>query len=289
MTMNQDPFNYQRVEKAIAFLTENFKSQPSLDEVAEEVHLSPFHFQRIFAEWAGVSPKRFLQFLTVDFLRDKIHTTNNLVEAAEIAGLSTQSRVYDLFVSIEGVTPQQYKSAGAGLEIFYGYHLTPFGMCFIAVAEKGICGLAFVEEDKKRDEFEQFSRQWSFANLIHKPNYTQSFVQKIFAPIKKQDAHSQSDKIHLLVQGTNFQLKVWEALLNVPMGAVSTYQSIASAIGNPKAVRAVGSAVGDNPIAYLIPCHRVIRKEGKLGEYHWGSTRKKAIIGWEMAHTISPN
>ncbi len=274
--------NYQRIEKAIDFLTENFKSQPNLDEVAEKVHLSPFHFQRIFTEWAGVSPKKFLQFLTVDFLRDKIQATSSLVEAAEIAGLSTQSRVYDLFVSIEGVTPQQYKSAGVGLEIFYGYHLTPFGLCFMAVAEKGICGLAFIDEAQKRDEFEQFSQKWSFANLIHQPDFTQTFIQKIFLT-----ATNQADSLHILAQGTNFQLKVWEALLNIPLGAVSTYQRIAESIGKPKAMRAVGSAVGDNPIAYLIPCHRVIRKEGKLGEYHWGSTRKKAIIGWEMARVGS--
>ncbi|MCU0444850.1 MAG: methylated-DNA--[protein]-cysteine S-methyltransferase [Microscillaceae bacterium] len=281
--MSQEQFNYQRVEKAIAFLSENFKQQPSLEQVAEEVNVSPFHFQRIFAEWAGVSPKRFLQYLTVDFLRNKIQDTQNLVEAAEIAGLSTQSRVYDLFVNIEGVTPQQYKSAGMGLDIYYGYNFSPFGMCFIAVAEKGICGLAFVEEDQKRDEFAQFSKKWSFARLIHQPSYTQHFIQKIFSPFKNQDRTKESDKLTLLVQGTNFQLKVWEALLKVPIGAVSTYQSIAQAIGKPQALRAVGTAVGDNPIAYLIPCHRVIRKEGKLGEYHWGSNRKKAIIGWEMA------
>lgn len=275
--MQQDAINYQRVQSAIEYLSANFQQQPSLEEVAKEVHLSPFHFQKLFTEWAGVSPKKFTQYLTIDFLRRKIQEADSVLELAEWAGLSSQSRVYDLFVTIEGVTPQAYKSAGEGLVIYYGYHSTPFGLCFIAATERGICGLAFVDENSQRTEFETFTKQWAFAEVQHNPAYTQPFIQQIFQP------KNRLDKLHLLVQGTNFQLKVWEALLTIPMGAVSTYERIAHAIGNPKAVRAVGSAVGKNPIAYLIPCHRVIRKEGQLGQYHWGSSRKKAMIGWEMA------
>ncbi len=277
--IDKDAYNYERIAKAIQFITENIKGQPSLDEVAEKVHLSPFHFQRLFTEWAGVSPKKFLQFLTTDYLKERIKATSNLIEAAEIAGLSSQSRVYDLFTSIEAVTPQEYKSGGKGLDIHFGYHTTPFGECFIAVSERGVCGLSFIDVISKADNFNRFAKKWHFANIQNDQNLTKNYINRIFKP------HLSSlHKLHLLVQGTNFQLKVWEALINVPHGALTTYQSIAASIKNPKAVRAVGTAVGNNPIAYLIPCHRVIRKEGKLGEYHWGSVRKKAIVGWEAAN-----
>ncbi|MBI1769438.1 MAG: methylated-DNA--[protein]-cysteine S-methyltransferase [Bacteroidetes bacterium] len=276
--MSADIVNYQRIEKAIGYLTDNFKAQPDLNEIARKVHVSPFHFQRIFMDWVGISPKKFLQYLTIDFLRCKINETANVVEAAEIAGLSSQSRVYDLFVNIEGVTPDQFKKAGAGLEIFYGYHPSPFGMCFIGVTERGICSLLFVDEEQKRTEYERFSEQWHFAKLTHKPDFTQSYVKKIFRP-----ARHNMEKLNVLVQGTSFQIKVWEALVKIPFGSVASFQHIAQTINLPGSARAVGTAVANNPLLYLIPCHRIICKDGTMGNYHWGKARKKTMIGWEMA------
>ena len=268
--------DYYRVAEAIEYLTDNFKSQPDLTDVARQVHLSPSHFQRIFKEWAGVSPKKFMQYLSLDYLRERIFDTQNLNQAADLVGFSTQSRVYDLFVSIEGVTPNEYKTFGQGLEIQYGFHQTPFGECFIAMTEKGICALSFVDETNKQQTFQAFMEKWQAAKLVLNAYNTEGVVQQIFEP-------SFTDKIHVWIQGTNFQLKVWEALLKIPQGSVSTYQKIAESVHNPKAVRAVGTAIGNNPIAFLIPCHRVIKSTGVIGEYHWGNTRKKAILGWEMA------
>ena len=278
--INETNINYNRIEKAIQYLEENFQRQPDLDEVAEKVHISPFHFQRIFTEWAGISPKRFLQFLTVDFLKTKLAESKNLVEAADAAGLSSQSRVYDLFTTLEAVTPQEYKERGSGIRVEYGIHETPFGSCLIGVTERGICWLSFIGTDEDpRIELEKMKEHWHNSVFHQNQNLTQTFVHSIF---NLKDAEEQR-KLHLFVKGTNFQIKVWEALLRIPMGDVTTYQGIAQQIQSPKAMQAVGSAVGSNHIAYLIPCHRVIRKDGILGEYRWSSTRKKSIIGWEMA------
>lgn len=274
--MTDYDINYYRVADAIGYLKDNFKNQPDLEGIARQVHLSPAHFQRIFTEWAGVSPKKFMQYLSLDYLRNRIFDTSNLNQAADLVGFSAQSRVYDLFVSIEGVTPNEYKTYGQGLEIQYGFHTTPFGECFMAVTEKGICALSFVDDTNKQATFHAFLEKWQQAKLSLNTKNTEGVVQQIF------DSNS-TNKIHVWVQGTNFQLKVWEALLKIPQGSVSTYQKIADSIQNPKAVRAVGTAIGNNPIAYLIPCHRVIKATGAIGEYHWGSTRKKAILGWEMA------
>lgn len=278
--INETNINYNRIEKAIQYLEENFQRQPELDEVAEKVHLSPFHFQRIFSEWAGISPKRFLQFLTVDFLKTKLEESKNIVEAADAAGLSSQSRVYDLFTTLEAVTPQEYKERGSGIGVEYGIHETPFGSCLIGVTERGICWLSFIGTDEyPRIEMEKMKEHWHNSVFQQNQNLTLTFVHSIF---NRKDAEAPR-KLHLFVKGTNFQIKVWEALLRIPMGDVTTYQGIAQQIQSPKALQAVGSAVGSNHIAYLIPCHRVIRKDGILGEYRWSSTRKKSIIGWEMA------
>jgi AraC family transcriptional regulator, regulatory protein of adaptative response / methylated-DNA-[protein]-cysteine methyltransferase len=279
LTAEENHINYRRIEEAILYLEKNFLAQPDLDDVAEKVHLSPFHFQRIFTEWAGISPKRFLQFLTVDFLKEKLQQSRNLVEAAEQAGLSSQSRVYDLFTTLEAVTPQEYKQHGAGIRIEYGIHETPFGLCLIGVTERGICWLSFLATDEDpRREIEAMKQHWHNSIFHQDQELTCAFAERIFNP--KAEA---TTKLHVLVKGTNFQLKVWEALLKVPMGEVTTYQEIARSIQSPKAMQAVGSAVGSNHVAYLIPCHRVIRKDGILGEYRWSATRKKSIIGWEMA------
>jgi AraC family transcriptional regulator of adaptative response/methylated-DNA-[protein]-cysteine methyltransferase len=278
--MDQETYNYEKIARAIEFMTEHVKSQPTLFEVAEEVNTSQFHFQRLFSEWAGVSPKKFLQYITADYLKGKIQESANLVELAESAGLSSQSRVYDLFTSIEAVTPQEFKTAGKGLQIGYGFHYTPFGECFIAVTERGICAMAFVDASSKDEQLIRLAKKWHFAAIMADQDKTAAYIDKIFQPNLNA-----LEKLPLLVQGTNFQLKVWEALLTIPQGSLTTYQRIAESIGNPGAVRAVGTAVGDNPIAYLIPCHRVIRKEGVLGEYRWGSIRKKALVGWEAGVT----
>lgn len=277
-TVSQQQLDYQRIQQAIEYLVENFKEQPELKEVAAQVHLSPHHFQRLFTEWAGVSPKKFLQFLTVDYLKKRIQNSQNVAQLANMAGLSSPSRVYDLFVNIEGVTPATFKNKGVGLVIHYGYHDTPFGNCFLAATEKGICGITFLQGANQLEEFALFAKKWSFATLVEDAAFTKPFVFEIFKP-----TNSTNKKVNVFVQGTPFQIKVWEALLQIPEGNVTTYQHIAQSINKPKAVRAVGTAIGKNPIGYLIPCHRVIRKEGKLGHYRWGSGRKKAIIGWEMA------
>ncbi len=276
--MASEEINYQRIEQAIQYLSEHFTEQPNLDEVAAQVHLSPYHFQRLFTEWAGISPKKFLQFLTTDFLKDKLAETPNLMEAANLAGLSSQSRVYDLFVTLEAMTPHEYRSGGQGLSIRYGYAGTPFGECFVAATERGICGLEFVNNNTKSTVLQAFQQKWRNAQLLSDNSVAVDFTRQIFL-----DKFQEPKRFRLLVRGTKFQVKVWEALLRVPFGAVTTYGQIAASIGQPGASRSVGSAIGDNPVAYLIPCHRVIRQEGKFGEYHWGSTRKKAIVGWEMA------
>ena len=277
-TIMDHNINYNRIEQAIKYLEENFRRQPDLDEVAEKVHLSPFHFQRIFTEWAGISPKRFLQFLTVDFLKERLEASKNLVEAAESAGLSSQSRVYDLFTTLEAMTPQEYKMKGSGIRIEYGFHETLFGMSLIGVTERGICWLSFLQSDEDpKIELEKMKSHWHNSIFHEDKNLTAEFIRQIFHPAQA------AKKLHVFVKGTNFQVKVWDALLRIPQGNVVTYQNIAEQIESPRAMQAVGSAVGSNHIAFLIPCHRVIRKDGILGEYRWSSTRKKSIIGWEMA------
>ena len=285
MIHQTDNLNFSRIEQAIRFLTQNVTAQPDLDEVAAQVHLSPFHFQRIFTDWAGISPKRFLQFLTTDFLKNRLENTSNLLEATDLAGLSSPSRVHDLFVTLEAVTPNEYKTGGENVEIAYGFHETPFGKCFIAVTERGICGLSFIQTDNELAVFNDFKKKWLNADFEKNEMKTVLIINQIF---NIPPSVLSAPKLHLLVKGTNFQVKVWEALLKIPTGGLSTYQTIAALAGSPNAVRAVGTAVGSNPIAYLIPCHRVIRKEGKIGEYHWGENRKKALIGFEMAKTVSP-
>ncbi|MBC7863966.1 MAG: methylated-DNA--[protein]-cysteine S-methyltransferase [Bacteroidia bacterium] len=268
--------NYTRIEKAIRYLTENFKKQPSLEEVAEHIHVSPFHFQRMFSDWAGISPKKFLQYLTIEELKKELQQTNSLISAADKVGLSAQSRVYDLFVNIESVTPNEFKTKGKGIEIEYGFHDSPFGECFIANTERGICSMSFSHQEREKT-ISELESHWENASIKKNQTSTEQFSKQIFSP------ENSDHKFNLLVKGTNFQLKVWKALLKIPFGGVSTYAHIAGRIGNNKAMRAVGSAVGANPVAFLIPCHRVIRSEGLIGNYHWGSARKSAIIGWEMA------
>jgi AraC family transcriptional regulator of adaptative response/methylated-DNA-[protein]-cysteine methyltransferase len=280
--MEPSSLNYERVAQAIEYLSQHYRQQPDLAAVARQVHLSPEHFQKMFTEWAGVSPKKFMQFLTLDHLREKICELPSLQAAADEVGLSAQSRVYDLFVNIEGVTPGTWRAGGNGLCIRYGYHNTPFGLCFVAVTDRGVCGLSFVDEDRKRDEFSTFQQKWHFAELLHAPEVTQEYVQRIFYPGPSNLQIDSPPTLNIVAQGTNFQLKVWEALLRIPPGAVTTYGQIAKSIGKPAASRAVGTAIGSNPVGFLIPCHRVIQSTGRIGGYHWGESRKAAILGKEM-------
>jgi len=273
--------NFHRIEEAIGYITTNFKSQPALDEVAEKIHLSPYHFQRLFTDWAGVSPKKFLQYISVEhaknILKDKQAT---LVDTAFETGLSGTGRLHDLFINIEGMTPGEYKNEGENLAINYSFAETPFGNILVASTSKGICYMAFADNEQEA----LIALQKNFPNAQYKQMV--DLIQQNALYIFTKDWKNLG-KIKLHLKGTAFQLKVWETLLKIPMGQLSTYGNIAGQLQNPKASRAVGSAVGDNPVAFLIPCHRVIQSTGVFGQYHWGSNRKTAMIGWEAAKVSS--
>ena len=277
--MNQsNPSTYQRVAEAIEFMRAHFREQPSLDEVAQHIHLSPFHFQRLFSEWAGVSPKKFLQFLTLDYAKSLIRKKDlTLFDTAEEAGLSGTGRLHDLFIQIEGMTPGEYKNGGAALLIHYSFAESPFGLVLVASTGKGICHMAFVD-----DEPVALQRMQDLFPNARFQQLTDSIQQDALF-IFRQD-WKDMNQIRLHLKGTDFQLKVWEALLRIPMGALSTYQQLAQSINHPAASRAVGSAIGQNPVAFLIPCHRVIQSTGVTGNYYWGSQRKAMMIGWEAAN-----
>jgi len=274
----QSSEDYLRIEQAILYLENHYKDQPELQQVADNVGLSEYHFQRLFTRWAGVSPKRFLQFLTKEGAKELLDRSENLLETTHQIGLSSLGRLHDLFVTAEAVTPGEYKSRGAGVTIRYGIHPTPFGKCLIATTERGICHLSFVQTSEG-DVIDQLVADWKQARMIEDYKSTVSLIEPIFD--LRYGHRSKPLNVHL--RGTNFQLKVWEALLQIPAGEVTTYAGIASRIGNPGATRAVGSAVGHNPIAVLIPCHRVIRKVGDFGNYRYGALRKKALLAREFA------
>lgn len=274
---NSDSINYQRIAEAIEFLQQNFRQQPDLNKVAQQVHLSPFHFQRMFKEWAGVSPKQFLHYLTIDHAKSILKEKRaSLADAAFETGLSGTSRLHDMFIKIEGMTPGEYKNGGENLQINYSYAESPFGDIFIASTDKGICYLSFTNDEQ--ESFRQLKSLFPNASFRSFFDLLQQNALYIFT----QD-WTRLDEIKLHIKGTSFQLKVWEALLKIPLGSLTTYSSLAQQIQNPNASRAVGTAIGSNPVAYLIPCHRVIKNTGIVGEYHWGSLRKKAIIGWESS------
>ena len=267
--------DYERIEKAIVFLKQNFKQQPDLDEVAKQVHLSPFHFQRLFKDWAGVSPKKFVQFLSVEYAKGLLKQNLSLFDASFETGLSGTSRLHDLFINIEGMTPGEFKNGGQDLQIQYSFAETIFGDVLIASTQKGICYLSFAaDENEAVNLFKLFPN----ASFMQKTDLIQQNALKFF-----RADWSDLQKIKLHLKGTPFQLKVWQSLLKVPLGNVSTYTAIANAIQNPNAVRAVGTAIGSNPVAFLIPCHRVIRSTGVTGDYHWGSNRKTAMLSWEAS------
>lgn len=275
----QEKINYERIADAISYIRLNFKTRPDLDEVAEKINLSPFHFQRLFTDWAGTSPKKFLQYLSLEhaksILKDQQAT---LFDTAYHTGLSGTGRLHDLFISLEGMTPAEYKNGGAALTISYSFAESPFGNIIVASTPKGICHMAFA--DDRQTAFDELQQQ--FPNAVYR-QFADTMQQNALFIFRKDWSQLANIKLHL--KGTAFQLKVWEALLKIPTGGLNTYLGIAQNINAPNASRAVGSAVGDNPVAFLIPCHRVIKSTGEFGQYHWGATRKSAIIGWEAARS----
>jgi AraC family transcriptional regulator of adaptative response/methylated-DNA-[protein]-cysteine methyltransferase len=279
-TYHQLSDDYQRIEQAIRYLEANFQRQPELAEVAASVHLSEYHFQRLFTHWVGISPKRYLQYLTKESAKNWLKASASLLEAAYASGLSGPGRLHDLFVTCEAVTPGEFKHKGEGLQIAYGIHPSPFGECLLAVTGRGICSLMFVEGSDRDAALEAFRHDWQKAELSEDPARTLPLLEQVFSTSSQA-----SLPLHLL--GTNFQMKVWEALLRIPPGALTTYTAVAQSIGRPTAARAVSNAVAHNPIAYIIPCHRVIRESGEMGGYRYGIPRKRAMLAWETARFVT--
>jgi AraC family transcriptional regulator of adaptative response/methylated-DNA-[protein]-cysteine methyltransferase len=276
--------NYDRIADAIDFIARRVDSQPTLNETAAHLHLSPFHFQRVFCRWAGVTPKRFLQVLTLERAKQLLNESRPLLEVSDSLGLSSGSRLYDHFVHLEAVTPGEYKTGGAGLTIEYAVHDSPFGKAFIAVTPKGVCKLSFLDGVEADEHLTDVHKKWPNALVRENRHRTHAVIKTMFGETKKPDL-----PLSLHVSGTNFQISVWKALLQIAPATVASYSQVATAIGHPGSARAVGLAVGANPVAFLIPCHRVIQQSGKLGGYHWGETRKQAIHAWESARYELPD
>jgi AraC family transcriptional regulator, regulatory protein of adaptative response / methylated-DNA-[protein]-cysteine methyltransferase len=275
--------DYKLIERAIRFIEQNALRQPSLGEIAAAVGLSEFHFQRLFSRWVGISPKRFLQFLTKEHARKLLEESRDILSVTYDAGLSSPGRLHELFVTCEAVTPGEIKMRGEGLAIHYGFHGSPFGRCLLAITERGICGLSFVQEEGGEEKLvENLRARWQGARVSLKPESVAAVGDRLFSFPPVRDPAP----LHLFVRGTNFQIQVWQALLRIPFGKVVTYADVARHIGAPQASRAVGNAVGSNPVPFLIPCHRVIKALGEFGNYGEGPQRKKAILGWEAAQVL---
>ena len=277
----QEALDFQRIERSIAFLQSNYTRQPELNEVARNVHLSEYHFQRLFTRWAGISPKKFLQYLTLEHAKRALKESRSLLDATMDAGLSSPGRLHDLFVTVEAMTPGEFKRDGEGLTIHYGLHPTPFGECLLGATVRGVCALFFVQGNNRNEVRQELRIRWPNAQLVEDPEQTGQYVDRIFG----RASSSQRTPVPLILSGTNFQIRVWEALLRIPPGRVLAYEDVALRIGQPRASRAVGNAVAKNPISYIIPCHRVIQSVGVTGNYRWGPARKKAMLGWEFAHS----
>ncbi len=277
----QNQLDYERIAKAIEYIRSNFKLQPSLEEVADKIHLSPAHFQKMFSDWAGTSPKKFLQFISLEHAKSLLKEEKaSLFDTAFETGFSSTSRLHDLFVKIEGMSPAEYKNGGKNLNINYSFSDSPFGKLIAASTEKGICYMAFENDIQKA--LGDLQSRFPNASFIERPDELQANALSIF---NKDWTKLNTVKLHL--KGTDFQLKVWESLLTIPMGKLSTYGSLAGKIGHPNASRAVGTAIGSNPVAFLIPCHRVIQSSGNIGGYMWGTDRKQLMIGWESSQVYS--
>ncbi len=278
--------DYDLVRRAIRFLSEQWTEQPDLDRLARHLGLSPAHCQKLFKRWCGLSPKEFVQAITVDHARSLLGNSASILEAAHEVGLSGGSRLHDLFVDHEAMTPGDYKRRGEGLDIAYGFHNSPFGEVLILATDRGVAGLAFVDEDKNQTRGQalaDMTERWPAARYIEAPERTAPYVARIFEP----GAWTPEQPVRLVLIGTDFEVRVWQTLLKIPMGRAVSYHDIARHLGKPQASRAVGSAVGRNPISFVVPCHRVLRGDGSLGGYHWGLTRKRALIGWETGRVRS--
>ena len=277
----QNARDYARIEAAILYLEEHFRDQPELGEVAEAAGLGPHHFQRLFRRWAGISPKRFGQYLTLDYAKAQLEGSASILDAAYDAGLSGPSRLHDLFVTYEAMSPGAFKRRGEGVEIAYGLHPSPFGPCFVGQTERGICALGFADGGEGNGEAvrAEFERRWPAARFHEDRAATAHVAARILG-----ERPADSTPLRLAVAGTNFQLKVWEALLRIPPGRITSYHALGQALGLPRSARAVGGAVAANPVSYLIPCHRVIRHTGRISHYEWGRSRKRVMLGWEAAH-----
>lgn len=281
---SQQELNYNRIADAIRFIKKNYRTQPKLEEVAEHINMSPFHFQRMFSEWAGTTPKRFLQYLNIEYAKKILKETHaTLFDTACELGLSGTGRLHDLFINIEGMTPGEYKNGGLALNINYSFADTPFGKIIAASTDKGVCHMAFVDEGERR-AFDHLRSIFPNAKYVLSPDTKQQHALSVF-----DRDWNRLEEIKLHLKGTEFQLKVWETLLKIPAGGLATYADLATKSGYNGACRAVGTAVGKNPVAFLIPCHRVIKATGEPGNYHWGKMRKNAIIGWEAAHKDFPD
>ena len=279
--IEDEPADYERIKQALDYLSQNWREQPSLDMIAAEMKLSPPHFQKLFTRWAGISPKEFLQALTLDHAKSMLSSSSNVLDATYDSGLSSPGRLHDLFVTYEAVSPGEFKARGFGVTIKYGWVPSPFGQALVLSTERGMTGLAFADIGDEQKVFEDMVSRFPRATYVEDSQAAARFARSIF-----QAGHDQPLRLHLI--GSNFEIKVWEKLLKIPVGAATTYSDIARSIENPKAVRAVGSAVGRNPISFVVPCHRVLGKGGSLCGYHWGLTRKKAILGWERGRLLKP-
>ncbi|MFA6740857.1 MAG: methylated-DNA--[protein]-cysteine S-methyltransferase [Arcobacteraceae bacterium] len=271
--------NYIQIEKAIKYIDENFKEHPSIDEIAKNVGMSKFHFIRVFKEYVGVTPKQFLHCVTLNYAKEHIKESKSILDSSLDIGLSSTSRLHELFVNLIGVTPKEWKEKGKDVQITYGFGETPFGEALIGFTDKGICYLGFID-DNKTEIFNRFNELWENANLVHNEIAANEYLENIFVKNKKYN---------LFVKGTNLQVNVWKALLNLPNGVVATYQDIANYLDKPKAVRAIASAIGRNHVGYLIPCHRVIAKSGAMSGYRWGIERKKILIAYESVKDNNRN
>lgn len=270
--------DYERIERAIQFIRQNKEQQPELKLVAAHVGLSPYHFQRLFQRWAGVTPKNFLEFLTVEHAKTRLQESKSIMETSLKTGLSGSGHLHNQFISIEVVSPSEFKNRGAQLNIRYGFHATPFGEALLALSTRGILALSFVDEDNRQAALGKLKSDWCNASFVEDNKTTKTIVSCLFTQKKIN-----KEKTVLSVRGTNFQIKVWNALLGIPSGSVVSYQSIADKIERPRSVRAVANAIGANPVAYLIPCHRVLRSNGELSGYRWGPDRKRIMLGREWA------
>jgi AraC family transcriptional regulator of adaptative response/methylated-DNA-[protein]-cysteine methyltransferase len=275
--MEKQTHDYELVKHTLAFISENWRDQPSLDTLADQAGLSATHLQRLFTRWAGLSPKAFLQAVTLDHAREILRDSASILDASYELGLSGPGRLHDLFVTHEGMSPGTYKVRGRGLNIQYGFHDCPFGRALILITSEGLAGLAFADEGKEKSALADMTSRWPEATYTENPAATASYAKRIF----ESERWKSDQPLRIVFIGSDFEIRVWETILRIPFGKASTYSDIASHIGKPKAARAVGSAVGKNPISFVVPCHRVLEKSGGLGGYHWGLTRKRAILGWE--------